>query len=93
MNANDKGEKACTCGLRRFTVDRFEMKSEAAWQSQQLVGLQIFEHGEAFELRNCPVCNSTLAWPIDWVAARQGRTVYLNVDYVFTEPVAEASCS
>jgi hypothetical protein len=69
------GNKRCGCGKEH---------SLEAWARLRLLGPQIFEHGEAFELRNCP-CDSTMAWPIDWLAARRGEVVYLAVDFQLSE--------
>lgn len=69
------GDKLCGCGRRH---------SRQAWATLPRVGQQLFEHGEAFELRNCP-CGSTLVWPIDFDEATAGRTVYLSVDFQAAE--------
>jgi hypothetical protein len=68
-------QKRCSCGKKH---------SAEAWRQLQCVGRQVFEHGEAFELRNC-ACGSTLAWPIEWAAARRGEVVYLAVDFQLSE--------
>lgn len=77
------GEKQCSsCRIERYSVDA--AADSKRWQGLAFVGLQLFDHGEAFELRNCP-CGSTLAWPIDWAAARRGRVVYLHIDFQLPE--------
>lgn len=82
MSLSAKGMKCCSsCPVERYTVGGGGTKT---WQSLKFVGLQVFEHGEAFELRNC-ACGSTLAWPIDCAEANAGRVAYLQVDFQLAE--------